>query len=178
MTVRKSLACLVKNYPVSDVGRTRTASAAKRKLLKLLDSKQSRFLEANCRETARLLRMIVPLVVAALRIVKEGNIPQDRDRDQDEKPTRPTSDYCIILPRTLRWQGMAQVEARLLRLLKYLLDAGHRPIPHDTIFRKVYEDEFKTSKSLVNDILQLNKHLLDVGFPWTYSARHEYVCRK
>lgn len=96
----------------------------------------------------------------------------DEDAPRPETPTRA---WCLVPPRTIRWEGEVEVQPRQWLLLGVLLDAG-RSIQAEDV-----DDQLGLSgrddRALRVDLSRLNSVLLEISFPWTYSLRDGWVLR-
>jgi len=97
--------------------------------------------------------------------VKQPQVDADLPR-----PDRPTKEYCLVTPRSIRWDGTVEVQPRHFRLLELVLSRlrnGKAAIP--------FENLEMGDKSIMNRVSELNKLLLEVQFPITLRTDSSHV---
>jgi hypothetical protein len=100
---------------------------------------------------------------------------------KEMRPSEPTRDFCLIPPRTIKWSRELEVESRLWHLLGMVLDHLQKrmvnPISCNYIESRLrWKPRGERSKKYVqNAVSDLNKHLLDIDFPWTLRTEKEYL---
>jgi hypothetical protein len=94
------------------------------------------------------------------------------------RPPMPTHAYCLVPPSQIRWLGEKRVQPRLWHLLGLVLDRGDSSIPFEEITEVVHQGKAVIDKTICNEIYELNKHLLDIRFPWGVKAQDAHLVRK
>jgi hypothetical protein len=103
---------------------------------------------------------------------------QEQGLGEDQRPEFPTCEFCLIPPNRLRWQGEVTVEPRLWRLLGMAIRSMGTAIPFESIQEQIHADKPVNDKTIRNEIYELNKHLLDIAFPWGVAPKHSHLVRK
>lgn len=100
------------------------------------------------------------------------------DREQNGRPALPARGCCLVPPKQLRWEGEVEVQQRLWHLLGMVFDAGDEAVSFEAIQENIHHDRPIANKTIVNKIHALNKHLLDIRFPWGIKSKGAHLMRK
>jgi hypothetical protein len=93
----------------------------------------------------------------------------------DARPAPPTRDFCLVPPRTLRWEGEVEVEPRLWHLLGLILEYQGKPVPFDVVDDRVRHGKDASDRCIMNDVSSLSGPLLDIHFPWELRTENRFI---
>jgi hypothetical protein len=99
-------------------------------------------------------------------------------RERVGRPDHPTKEYCLALPKKVRWITEEELDPRLWHLLDLIFDYDEQPIPFTAVREVVHGGMDIRNKTIRNEVYDLNTKLRAVLFPWGVGCYRLSVIRK